>query len=338
MDYLQQSVPAAVTLAATILFLAVARRVLNRNRIRTGGTRIGTQLVMAALTFVGLLAILVVLPISEGTRGQLFTLIGILVSASIALSSSTIVGNAMAGMMIRVIASRRVRVGDFVIVRGHSGRVTEMGILATQIQENNRDLTWLPNQWIIEQPTTLVRQSGTILSTEVSLGYDLNHTEVEALLVEAADRAGLDNGFAWVQELGDHTVTYAVRGLLTDIDQLLQARGRLRAAILDTLHAAGIEILSPTFLTTRHVSEETQVIAEPSAEPDETITGSTREQLFDRAEEAAERAKEAESLRTQLTEALTKSRVATNRRHKGQLRREIQRLEGELAELDPEGP
>ena len=51
------------------------------------------QLIMLALTFAGLLSIILALPVSVETRGQLLSLIGILLSAAIALSSTTFIGN-----------------------------------------------------------------------------------------------------------------------------------------------------------------------------------------------------------------------------------------------------
>jgi hypothetical protein len=56
------------------------------------------QLIMLALTFAGILAIILALPVTEQTRGQLLGLIGILLSAAIALSSATFIGNIMAGL------------------------------------------------------------------------------------------------------------------------------------------------------------------------------------------------------------------------------------------------
>ena len=102
----------APTLAAVlgvVLFLSVANRFFERRRIRTGNPRVMSQFAVALLAFLGLLLIILALPVSETTRGQLYSLLGIVISASIALSSSTIVGNAMGGLLIRFVAGSRVR-------------------------------------------------------------------------------------------------------------------------------------------------------------------------------------------------------------------------------------
>ena len=78
--------PTAAAAVAVILVLAVTGRLLERRRLHSGEPRVATQLVMGVLYFFGLLVVILVLPVNDATRGQLYTLLGIVVSASIALS------------------------------------------------------------------------------------------------------------------------------------------------------------------------------------------------------------------------------------------------------------
>jgi small-conductance mechanosensitive channel len=100
----------------------------------------------------------------------------------------------------------------------------------------------------VTNPVKVVHSSGTIVSTQLSLGYDQHHTEIEALLVEAAQASGLEEAFVQILELGDFSVTYRVAGFLSDVKQLLSVRSRLQASVLDMLHGAGVETVSPTFM------------------------------------------------------------------------------------------
>jgi small-conductance mechanosensitive channel len=326
--------PTAVTLLIAILVLAIAGRVLERRRIRTGGAKIGKQVALTLLGLGGLLAVLLVLPISDTARGQIISLLGIVISASIALSSGTLVSNAMAGVIIRVVG-RRLNIGDMVVLEGHSGRITELGLFAAEIQTRDRNLTWIPNQWIIDRPSTLMRPSGTIISTQVSLSYALNRSRVEPLLVGAAEAAGLENAFAYVQELGNHAVTYTVRGFLTDVTQLLQARAQLRARVLDTLHEADIEIVSPVHEMGRRMAEDEAILPDPEAR---RAGGAVQAQpdhvMFDRAQAKVERAQRAEEVRGQLAKLEAESRVASDLAQKSRLRNELRRLERELRRLE----
>ncbi|MEE8135038.1 MAG: hypothetical protein V3T56_08265 [Gemmatimonadales bacterium] len=95
--YVVRLAPTAAALVGVFLVLAVSQRILERRRLRAGSPRVVSQLIMVVLSLAGLMVILMVLPVSDATRGQLYTLLGVLVSASIALSSSTIVGDAMSG-------------------------------------------------------------------------------------------------------------------------------------------------------------------------------------------------------------------------------------------------
>jgi small conductance mechanosensitive channel len=117
-------------------------------------------LVMLGLTAVSLISVIIALPIAEGTTNQLLGLLGLVLTGMIALSSTTFVANAMAGLMIRSVSS--FRLGDFISVQDHFGRVSGRGLFHTEIQTEDRDLTTLPNLFLITNPVKVVRSSGTI--------------------------------------------------------------------------------------------------------------------------------------------------------------------------------
>jgi len=198
--------------------------------------------------------VLLALPVAPETRNQLFGLLGLLLSAIVAFSSTTFVANMMAGFMLRAV--RSFKPGDFVKVGDQFGRVTERGLFYAAIQTENRDLATIPNLYMISHPITVVRSTGTIVSATVSLGYDIDHSRIEPLLIHAAEKAHLADPFVQVMDLGDFSVTYRVAGFLTEVKQILAARSNLRTQMLDTLHDDGIEIVSPTFMNQRPQSPE----------------------------------------------------------------------------------
>ena len=277
--------PLLGTLAAVAILLAAINWVLERRWKDNPDAQFRFQLIMLALTFAGLLAIILALPISEETRGQLLSLIGILLSAAIALSSTTFIGNIMAGIMLKAV--RSTRPGDFITVANLTGRITEMDLLHTEIQTEFRDLVTVPNLFMVTQPLQVVRTSGSIITAEVSLGYDVSHAKATEILCAAAADAGLKDGFVHVRELGDFSVLYRVAGLLEDVQSLISARSRLRAAMLDALHNAGVEIVSPNFMNTRAVQEGQVFIPEPSREPTPSPHPVAEDIAFDKAEDAA---------------------------------------------------
>lgn len=268
-----------------IIVLVITHRALNRQAQRTSGKRFRNQLIMAGVSFIGVLVVIVVLPVDAGVRGQLLTLVGIIISVTISLSSSTFLGNAMAGIMLK--STRNFRSGDFVQVGDHVGRVTERGLFHTEIQTPNRDLTTLPNLFLATSAVTVMRASGTIVDATVSLGYDVPHRQIEGLLVKAAEACELKDAFVQITDLGDYSVTYRVAGLLEDTKRLLTFRSRLRRAVLDSLHGDGIEIVSPAFMNVRDYAGEQRFMARPERH-DVSPEGADADVdvVFDKAEEA----------------------------------------------------
>ncbi|MFT6386900.1 MAG: small-conductance mechanosensitive channel [Cellvibrionaceae bacterium] len=120
------------------------------------------QLIMLVLTFIGGLIMIAALPISPTLLGQLLNLVGIFLSIMIALSSTTFIGNILAGIMLKVI--KRVNSGDFITVEYITGRVTDVGLLHTKVQTEDRDLITVPNLYMVSKPMKVVRTSGAIIS------------------------------------------------------------------------------------------------------------------------------------------------------------------------------
>lgn len=243
------------------------------------------QLIVLAVSLLGLVFAIVVIPIGDEMQGQLLGLLGIVLSATIALSSTTIVGNAMAGLMLKTL--KKIRPGKYIRVEEHAGRVSEMDLLHTEIQTEDRDLTTLPNLFLVTHPVTVLRDSGTILSVEVSLGYDAPRRRVEELLLTAADKSGLKDPFVQIRNLGDFSVTYRIAGLAENIEHLLASRRKLRAMTLDELHKGNIEIVSPNFMTTRAMDSSARVIPPEEREPDALQRDmSPDDVVFDKAQKA----------------------------------------------------
>jgi len=281
---------AAVVVIAVVLFWQAERWYARKPRSlsRPAG--------MLVLTLAVLLALTLAAPVSDETRGDLIGLYGIALTAVIALASTTFVSNAMAGLMLRSL--RNFAPGDFIRGGEDFGRVTERGLFHTEIQTEDSDLTTIPNLRLATTPTTVVRASGTIISATVSLGYDAPRGEVEAALLEAAGRAGLREPFVQVMELGDFSVTYRFAGFLDEVKHLVSSRSKLRAAGMDALHAAGIEIVSPTFMNQRPIGPE-RVAPATDGPSGESGSAETAERvMFDKAEEAATLANLEEKLAT----------------------------------------
>ena len=282
LDTFRLYLPLLVMFSACAFILWVSHWLL----LRRGKGRVSPlrrQLILLTLSTITLVLLVLALPVGESTKGDLLSLLGLVFTGVFALSSTTFVSNAMAGFMLRSVKS--FRHGDFVRVGEHFGRVTESGLFHTEIQSQDRDLITLPNLYLATQPLTVVRSSGTFTSCEVSLGYDVAWHTVEPLLKLAAEEAELDEPFVQILTLGDFSIVYKTGGICTDVDRLLTQRTQLKKSVLDQLHGAGIEIVSPNFMNQRQLQSEQVFSAVPmrtrAAEGDQV---SPEAKIFDKAE------------------------------------------------------
>ena len=258
------------------------------------------QIILLALVIVGLLATVFTLPITEGSRNQLIALIGLLISGIIAFSSTNIVSNLMAGILLRM--TKPFVTGDFIRVADYFGRVSERGLFDTEIQTEMRELVALPNNYLTKNPVTTIRSSGTIISASLSLGYDVHHCKVESLLIKAAAKCGIEEPFVHILELGNYSVTYRLSGLLTEVKRMISARSILYQNILDTLHGEGIEIASPTIMNQRRINDDQKIVPIFYKEVLSKEVVNAEEIAFDKAELAEKIEKEKKELIKEIQE------------------------------------
>lgn len=344
LDKLLAFVPMVIALVVVLFAIWFAQYSLEKRYAGITGNRFRIQMVLLVLSFIGLLVVILTLPVSETTIGQLLSLLGILLSAAIALSATTFIGNIMAGFMLRAI--KNFRAGDFVRVNDHFGRVTERGLFHVEIQTEDRDLTTIPNLYLVTNPVKVIRSSGTLVTGEVSLGYDVSKDKITDALVKAAKDCELEEPFVHVRELGDFSVTYRVCGLLTDVKNLISTHSKLRSNMLDSLHSAGIEIVSPTFMNQRQLSPEKPII--PKAErnklkkkKEETIAEAI---VFDKADEAesvemlrekqAKLVAEIKEFEAQLKDELDESARTKFESKINKIRTEIEKLNSQIIEIE----
>jgi small conductance mechanosensitive channel len=277
------------------------------------------QIVLLGLTITGLLIIIFSLPISESSRNQLIGLLGLMISGLIAFSSTSIVSNLMAGILLRI--TKPFKTGDFIRVSDYFGRVSERGLFDTEIQTETRELIALPNNFLITNAVTTIRSSGTIISATVSLGYDVHHSQVEAFLIKAAEKCGLEDSFVHILDLGNFSVTYRISGFLLEVKKLITARSNLYKKIINTLHEQNIEIMSPSIMNQRRIADDEKVIPKKPVKESSEKKLDAEEIAFDKAEaaEVAEKTKqnlikEIEELEAEMNETPDEAKIKIKER------------------------
>ncbi|NVK23152.1 MAG: mechanosensitive ion channel family protein [Kangiellaceae bacterium] len=308
----------AVTLIAGYVVYNLLQKYFNYRQKTHPDASFKHQIINFIYPLALIIVFILVLPIKDSLQGQIISLIGILLSASIALSSTTFLGNLMAGLWLRTV--RNFRVGDFVEVDNIFGRVSGRGLLHIEIQNRERDLITLPNMFLVSHPVTVMHNDGTIVHTEISLGYDIDHSIIEPLLIKAAEKAGLENPFVYIESLGDFSIVYKIHGLSKDINTIISTKSKLNSCVLDAMHQAKIEIVSPSFMNQRQVNEQVFIPKQRAKKDDATIA--PEDFIFDKAEKAEkldDMRKQHRDLVEQIAELKAQIKVETDNDKKEQM-------------------
>lgn len=208
-------------------------------------------------TAVWLFAIAMAYPYLPGAQSDAFKGISVLVGLMLTLGGSSLVGQGASGLILMY--SRTLRVGEFVRINEQEGTVTELGTFTTKIRTGLGEEISMPNSLIMGSITKnysrTVRGQGYVLDTVMTIGYDTPWRQVEAMMVEAAQRTEgvLESPPPKVFKTGlsDFYVEYRL------VCQAIPTQPRPRAEVMQLLHSNlidvfnehGVQIMSPHYLS-----------------------------------------------------------------------------------------
>lgn len=194
-------------------------------------------------------------PYLPGASSEAFKGLSVLFGVMITLSSTGLVTQAMSGLV--VVYARALREGDYVEVNGVQGVVREISALATKIVNIRNEEITVPNSVLVSNPiynySKLATDQGTLVSTKVTIGYDAPWREVHSLLVSAArSTAGVRHTpepYVYQRALADFYVEYELFVAIDLPIRRVPILSALHANIQDAFNAAGVQIMSPHFMT-----------------------------------------------------------------------------------------
>ncbi len=195
-------------------------------------------------------------PYLPGSQTDAFKGVSVMVGLMISVGASSLVGQAASGLIL--IYSRVIRRGEYVRIAEHEGTVVDLGVFATRVRTGLGEELTLPNALILSNVTKnysrAVKGPGFVLDTTVTIGYDTPWRQVEAMLVEAAQRTpGVladPKPKVFQIALSDFYPEYRL------VCQAIPSEPRPRAEVLTALHAniqdvfntRGVQIMSPHYL------------------------------------------------------------------------------------------
>jgi small-conductance mechanosensitive channel len=199
------------------------------------------------------LAVVLAYPYIPGSQSEAFKGVSILLGVIFSLGSSSVIGNIIAGYTMTY--RRAFRIGDRVCINEHLGDVSEMRLLVTHVLTPKNEEVVIPNSVILNSSvvnySTLAREGKLILHTTVGIGYETPWRQVEAILVQAAERTeGLlrePRPFVLQKALGDFAVTYEINVYCGDAQAMNRLYTTLYQNILDLFNEYGIQIMTPAY-------------------------------------------------------------------------------------------
>jgi small-conductance mechanosensitive channel len=205
-------------------------------------------------TFVIAFGIVVGYPYIPGSTSEAFKGITIFLGVLLSLGSSSIIGNILAGYTL--VYRRTFQEGDRIKVNEILGDVMERRILTTRIRSLKNEEIIVPNSEILNSHvtnySTAAREKGLILHTTVGIGYETPWRQVEAMLIEAADRTpGLLKDpppFVLQLALGDFCVTYELNVYCDRPYYMMELYTGLSQNILDVFNEHGVQIMTPAYM------------------------------------------------------------------------------------------
>jgi small-conductance mechanosensitive channel len=199
------------------------------------------------------LALVVAFPFLPGSSSPAFQGISVFIGLLFSLGSTSVVANVVSGVVLTY--TRAFRVGDRVKIADTVGDVIEKGLLVTRVRTiKNVEIT-IPNGMVLGSHiinySSLSQEQGLILTTTITLGYDVPWRLIYETLKKAAlATEGILTDpppFVLQTSLDDFYVSYELNAYTLKPNRMALIYSELHQNIQDACNEAGIEILSPHY-------------------------------------------------------------------------------------------
>jgi small-conductance mechanosensitive channel len=206
-----------------------------------------------ARLFVIAFALVVAYPYVPGSNTDAFKGVTLFIGVLFSLGSSSMMGNIISGYGMTY--RRTFRIGDIVRIGSHVGEVQELRLLVTRLRTPKNEEVIVPNSAILTSEvvnySSMAKDRGLILHTNVGIGYETPWRQVEAMLIEAAARTpGLLRDrppFVHHTSLGDFSVNYEINVYCETPHRMRQLYTELHRNILDVFNEYGVQIMTPAY-------------------------------------------------------------------------------------------
>ncbi len=205
----------------------------------------------------------VMFPYLPGANSDAFKGVSLFLGVLVSFGSSSAIANIVAGTVLTY--TRAFNIGDRVRIGETTGDVVDKSLLVTRVRTiKNVDVT-VPNAMVLSTHvlnyTAMAAESGIILHTGVTIGYDVPWRQVHQLLIDAAkatsDIVAEPAPFVLQTSLDDFYVSYELNAYTANAKAMARIYGELHANIQDAFNAGGVEIMSPHYKALRDGNQVT---------------------------------------------------------------------------------
>lgn len=202
-------------------------------------------------------AFIIIFPYLPGSDSPAFQGVSVFLGLLISLGSSSAISNIIAGLVITYM--RAFKIGDRVKIGDTVGDVMEKTMLVTRLRTIKNEEVTIPNGAILNGSTvnysTSAKQTGLILHTSITIGYDVPWRTIHQLMIDAALKTdGLQSEpkpFVLQTSLDDFYVSYQINAYTSVPEKAARIYSDLHSNIQDSFNEAGVEILSPHYRAAR---------------------------------------------------------------------------------------
>lgn len=202
-------------------------------------------------------AVVLVSPYLPGFGSPAFQGISIFLGVLLSLGSTGAVSNVIAGTALTYM--RAFKIGDRVQIADATGDVIEKTFLVTRLRTIKNVEVTIPNALVLSGQLTnfsaMAKETGLILHTKVTIGYDAPWRRVHELLIGAGmatrDVIAEPPPFVLQTSLDDFSISYELNVYTKEPGRSVQILSELHQNIQDRFNEAGIEIMSPRFSALR---------------------------------------------------------------------------------------
>ncbi len=211
------------------------------------------------------LAAVVAFPYLPGFDSPAFRGISVFLGILFSLGSTSAVANTVGGVIL--IYTRAFQLGDRVQIDDIIGDIEDKTLLVTRIRTPKNVIVTLPNATVLNSNvvnfSASARETGIplIISTTITLGYDVPWRKVHQVLLAAADVTESllkdPKPFVLQTSLDDFYVSYELNVYTDKTRKLFYIYSDLHQNIQDKCNESDIEILSPHYSAIRDGNQNT---------------------------------------------------------------------------------